>query len=173
MSGGPYLASEDSALLRSVAARYSGASFLEIGAGNAGTLEAAAERFRIAAGTDLVAPGTAGWRRAGASFVLSDLARCFTDGSFDLVAFNPPYVPSEAVEDPATDAGEGGSVPLSFLAEALRVVREGGRVLMLLSSDSPLERFEEACRRSGFGMKPVAKRRLFYETLTVYELAAK
>ena len=68
-----------------------------------------------------VASGWPAW-----SLILADAASCFMDGCFDLVAFNPPYVPSGKIEDVAVDGGaEGTEVALRFLEEALRVVEEG------------------------------------------------
>ncbi len=168
----PYLASEDSELLRRALASYSGGACLEIGAGNAGTLVDLSVRFGTVVGTDLAMPGMVDWRARGADFVLADRARCFRSESFELVVFNPPYLPSEEVSDPAVDGlKDGAEVPLSFLREALRVVTRQGRVVFLLSDTSPRGEFEEICGKAGFQMRQVAEMRLFYERLCVFEAA--
>lgn len=171
MSSGPYVASEDSALLRSVLRGNSGRSCLEIGAGNAGNLVELSAGFDIAVGTDVVKPRMRDWRETGASYVLSDRASCFRSGSFDLVVFNPPYLPTDEVADVAVDGGRG-EIPLQFLKEALRAVKDSGRVLMLLNGETSLSAFEAECNRKGFALRKVAAKRLFYEELSVYEATA-
>ena len=169
---GPYLASEDSALLREVLEAYSGGSFLEIGAGNGGNLVALAGRFHSAVGTDLVAPGMGDWKEKGADFIVADGASCVRVGSFDLVAFNPPYLPGQVEDDPATEGGAGLEVPMRFLRDALKAVKLTGRVVMLLNDQAPVGEFEAECSRHGFMLVQVAKRHLFFEELAVYEASA-
>lgn len=168
MSGGVYLSSQDSALLRRALRSYSGQSCLEIGAGNCGALAELAERFALAVGTDLLRPSSGA---GSGEFVLADRATCFRDSSFELVAFNPPYLESEWISDRAVDGGKGGvEVPISFMKEALRVAnKRGGRVVILLPSTTRLGPFEELCRRAGAKLRKVMSERLFYEELSVFE----
>lgn len=168
MSRAPYVSSDDSALLRRALERRSGGSCLEIGAGNGGTLVHLAGRFETLAGTDIAQPAMRDWS-ARADFVLADRAGCFRDGVFDLVAFNPPYLPGEGAGDAAVDGGPGLEGPKSFLEDALRVVKKSGSVVFLLNQEANLPEFEEACRRRGFRLRPVISSRLFYEVLSVYE----
>ena len=162
-----YLSSEDSLLLRRALRRYSGDSCLEIGAGNGGGLVELAKRFNLVVGTDILRPeaGSDG----SESFVLADRASCFRDSTFDLVAFNPPYLPSGRVEDPAVDGGRDGvDAALSFLQEAMRVVNAKGRIVMLLSSFNPRERIEALCREHRRRMTLEGSIHLFFERLSVY-----
>jgi release factor glutamine methyltransferase len=92
---------------------------------------------------------------------------------FDLVAFNPPYLPSETIEDIAVDGGEGGTeVPLLFLQEALRVVKKDGRIVMLLSSQNSTEEIRRECSRKNFTLRSIASKELFFERLYVYEASS-
>jgi release factor glutamine methyltransferase len=165
-----YLSSSDSELLRSALREYSGETSLEIGAGNAGNLIELAKRFRMVAGTDLVKPASRmSDEPRNADFVLADGASCFRDGVFDLVAFNPPYVPTGGIEDVAVDGGKGGvEVSLGFLKDALRVVKTSGKIVFIVSSENPVNVLEEECRKKGFLLVPLSTRKLFYETLFVY-----
>jgi release factor glutamine methyltransferase len=113
MSETHYIASTDSALLRRVLREHSGGSALEIGAGNGGNLVELAGRFETVVGTDLTGPGMRDWSGEGAGYVLADCASCFRDSTFDLVAFNPPYVRGEIV-DRSVDGGSTGNP--SFLS---------------------------------------------------------
>ncbi len=167
MSGAPYIASEDSALLRKALRDYSGESALEIGAGNAGNLVSLSDRFPFVVGTDIHLPGMQDWRGRSANFVLADLASCVRDSSFDLVAFNPPYLRGKA-GDSTVDGGEGLEVPKMFMEESLRVVKGSGRVVFLLSQEAGIADFEAICETRGFRIRELASERHFFERLSVY-----
>ncbi|HME18710.1 MAG TPA: hypothetical protein VKF15_03125 [Nitrososphaerales archaeon] len=169
MKATPYVASEDSSLLRRAMSSHSGRTCLEIGAGNGGNLVAVSNGFELVVGSDLVRPEMGDWTDANANYVLADLAACFRDKTFDVVAFNPPYLPSDGIGDNATDAGRDGEVPLAFLREALRVVKDTGTIVMLLSAESPVERIGAECGRRNFRLTRMESRHLFYEELAVYE----
>ena len=172
MSSETYLSSDDSALFRKVLRRYSGESCLEIGAGNGGGLIELSRGFEMAVGTDLQPPSDSSWRRDSVELVLADSAGCFREGSFDLVAFNPPYVPSDRLTDRAVDGGkEGEEVMMRFLTDAMRVSKRGGEIVVLLSSENPLAPIERLCQQNGFSVRLLETKRLFYETLTVYEVS--
>jgi release factor glutamine methyltransferase len=172
MNEAPYLASEDSSLLRGAVESDSGVACLEIGAGNGGTLVSVSKNFQLVVGSDLVRPRMSDWSDAGANYVLADLAACFRDEAFDMVAFNPPYLPSDGVGDPAVDAGRENEVPLAFLREALRVVKESGTIVMLVSAESPIERMRAECNRRNFLLTRTYSRHLFYEELVVYRASS-
>ncbi len=167
----PYVASEDSALLKSTLSSYSGGSSLEIGAGNGGNLIELAKRFRRVMGTDIMLPGVYDWKGAGVDYMLADAASCLRDRSFDLVAFNPPYLAVRGGDDVAVEGGEAFEVPIRFLREALRTVKKTGRVVFLLNKDAHVA-FGVECARMGFALRKVATRHLFFEELEVYEASA-
>jgi methylase of polypeptide subunit release factors len=172
MSGTPYLASEDSALLRMALGKYSGGSCLEIGAGNGGNLVDLSNRFDLVVGTDLVRPAMSDWK-AGANFVLADSASSMRGSTFDLVAFNPPYIAVEASGDIAVEGGRDLEIPKLFLQDALRAVRKGGAVVFLLGEDGKREEFERICAEQGFTLRRLQSRRVFFEELSVYEATQK
>ncbi len=164
-----YLPAEDTYLLRDALAPFAGESCLEIGFGSGAVLAGVSERFRLSVGTDVI--GLAEARLAsgpGVELVLADRATCFRDGVFDLVFFNPPYLPSRTIEDKAVDGGPTGvEVPILFLEEGLRVLGEGGTIVALLSTEGDLGSFLSHCRILGLAVDSVAEKRLFYETLSV------
>ena len=167
----PYLASEDSALLRTALLPYSGNACLEIGAGNAGNVVELAKRFDLVVGTELQRPAMSDWKDEEANLILADGASALRDSSFDLVAFNPPYIRAEIV-DRAVDGGPDLEVPKRFLRDALRVVKGSGKVVFLLSEEAEMDEFERICGASGFRLRKVAAERGFFEELSVY-LAAR
>lgn len=172
MSSETYLSSDDSALFRKALRRYSGESCLEIGAGNGGGLIELSGSFERVVGTDLRTPSDSSWNRGSIDLVLADSASCFRDRSFDLVAFNPPYVPSDQPADNTVDGGKDGEeVTMRFLAEAMRVARPEGKIVILLSSENPLAPVETVCQRNASTIRLLETKRLFYETLSVYEIS--
>jgi release factor glutamine methyltransferase len=167
MSGDPYLSAADSALLRRALNKRSGGRCLEIGAGNGGNLVQLTKSFRLVVGTDLARPSMADWKDAGANYVLADGASCVRRGVFDLVAFNPPYVPGE-VTDRTVDGGRTLEVPKKFLRDAMDAVKKNGEVVFVLNDEAKLEEFQGIAAEGGFTLRPLASERLFFEELTVY-----
>ena len=87
-------------------------------------------------------------------------------GKFDLILFNPPYIPSERFEDRSVDGGpKGALVAERFLDELAGHLKKHAEALLLLSSlNDPTS---VKLRHSGFGFSTIAKRSLFFEELEV------
>ena len=142
-----------------------------MGFGSGAVLQTLLGRFSPVIGTDILGLGQARRAMGRAQVFLADRATCFRDQQFDVVAFNPPYLPSDEVRDRAVDGGRGGiEVPGRFLDEALRVVKASGRVIVLLSDRGDLAAFRARCVELGATVRETARERLFYETLVVYEV---
>src|SRR5271154_1181607 len=110
-----YLPSEDTATLARTLRSYRGGRCLEIGFGSGAILQSLIPRFETVIGTDILSIAQAVAAKGEAEVVLADRATCFREGVFDLVVFNPPYLPSETIEDRTVDGGKGGlEVPLAF-----------------------------------------------------------
>ena len=167
-----YLPAEDTRLLGEALRRFSGDSCLEIGFGSGAVLAGVSGRFALAVGTDVCALDDA--RLATGrdyQLVLADRATCFREGVFDLVFFNPPYLPSGETVDEAVDGGPTGvEVPVSFLEEGLRVLKEGGTIVALLSSEGDMASFLDHCSNLGLSVESVIEERVFYETLSVFTI---
>jgi release factor glutamine methyltransferase len=97
--------------------------------------------------------------------IVSDLFSSVS-GRFDLVLFNPPYLPSSSLEDRAVDGGkEGASLTRRFLKNLQEHLKSDGVALLLLSSqNNPGSLIAE---HSEFDFSTVAKRALFFEELQV------
>ncbi len=64
-------------------------------------------------------------------------------------------------------------VPLQFLDSALSVLRIGGRIIMLLSSDDSLEDLKKFCEERDLLLTKVAETALFFERLFVFLIIRK
>ena len=71
-------------------------------------------------------------------FVLGDLFEGLEGERFNLIMFNPPYLPSEGeVDEPSWSGGVAGNeVILRFLGEAGMHLEADGEILMIYSSES-------------------------------------
>ncbi|MDD1715572.1 MAG: methylase, partial [Methanolinea sp.] len=95
-------------------------------------------------------------------------------GPFDLVIFNPPYLPTieeERIDDwleSALDGGKDGRTVISrFASEVRGVLAKGGRILILISSVTGIPEVIALFEESGFIVRIVASRDVFGEQLVV------
>lgn len=91
------------------------------------------------------------------------------EGRFDLVLFNPPYLPSAALEDRTVDGGKKGKALASRFLKTLptHLKIDGTTVMLLSSSNDPASLIEE---HPEFDFSVVAKRALFFEELQALRL---
>jgi len=102
--------------------------------------------------------------------VVGDLLEA-AKGEFDLMIFNPPYLPEGAGDDPRWTGGRSGSeAAIRFLGQCKGRLAGGGRAYTIVSSLSGSHAFEEAAERLGFRHRVVERKRMFFEELAVYEL---
>ncbi len=105
--------------------------------------------------------------------LLGDGISMFNNQFFDLVVFNPPYLPHDQYTDISTDGGIYGiEKTLSWLNSSLNIIKSDGRVIFLVSDLSNpfyiLDRlqFDEL---SSIKLNILSKTKLFFETLYVLE----
>ena len=107
-------------------------------------------------------------RVLGLSFqtILSDMFSN-VQGKFDLVTFNPPYLPSSTVEDRTVDGGRGGiALSKRFLGGLADYLKCDGTALLLISTlNDSGSLISEA--NPEFQCEVLAKRQLFFEELQV------
>ncbi|HVP94449.1 MAG TPA: HemK2/MTQ2 family protein methyltransferase [Methanoregulaceae archaeon] len=95
-------------------------------------------------------------------------------GHFDLVIFNPPYLPTQDDErivdwlEYALDGGHAGrSTIIQFVTGVGRILAPGGRVLLLISSLTGVEEVIELFQGNSFSAGIIAKRKIFDEYLLI------
>ena len=114
----------------------------------------------------------------GVPVVRADLLSAFRDDAFDVVLFNPPYLPrdGDAERDDwmevALSGGESGrEVVEPFLDAVGRVLAPGGVVLLLVSTLTGVEEVVEYAGDRGFSAAAIREESYPFETLTVLKLA--
>lgn len=96
---------------------------------------------------------------------LSDLFENIPE-QFDLIMFNPPYLPSTSTEDVTIDGGKQGKALAERFLEGLGAhLKKDGTALLLLSSASDPDSLAETY--SNFAFSTATSRALFFEELRV------
>lgn len=171
---GVYPPSEDTYLLRDAAVEEarSGDTALEVGTGSGVVAEALEEHAERVVATDINPSAVRAAHERGVSAVRTDLVAAL-DATFDLVVFNPPYLPStdETPDDSMSHALGGGETGREtaerFLEDVKRVLAPEGSVLLVASSLSGVEHFEN---REDYTVERVATERYFFEEIVVLRL---
>jgi len=175
-AAGVYPPSEDShLLLRALHVEPEG-RFLELGTGT-GFVAIHAAKVARAVATDVnPAAVRLARRNALANRIPLAVLRCDlfrgVRGTFDVIAFNPPYLIERMGGDWEERAWQGGlsgeDVILRFLEHARSYLAPHGRIYLLVPSNR--ERAMAAAREH-FSIRVAGKRPLFFEELLVLELA--
>lgn len=102
-------------------------------------------------------------------FISSDLFSNIK-GNFDLIIFNPPYLPSEKTTDIALDGGKNGTETIErFLEQAKGFLTEDGKILIICSSLN--KDIEKLFIKYSYRYKLLDQENFFFEKIFLYELS--
>lgn len=148
---------------------------LEVGTGSGRIAAALVQDCDIVA-TDINPHATFCARKEGLDVVRCDLFSGLR-GSFDLVLFNPPYLPTQAEEkiddwlEYALDGGATGREVIErFAASVGGVLAPGGRILLLVSSLTGIGEVGALFGRYGFAWEEVCRETVEGEALVVLRI---
>jgi release factor glutamine methyltransferase len=151
---------------------------LEVGTGS-GLIAAELAGMTGVVATDINPHATLCARKKGVEVVQSDLF-CGIRNSFDLILFNPPYLPTQPEErindwlEHALDGGETGRVVIERFSEQVgSVLAPGGRILLLISSLTGLPEVRDLFFRAGFISEIELRKKIEDETLYVLKIIRK
>lgn len=175
-----YEAKEDSFLICKFIKDYAKGRVLDMGTGS-GVLAIEAVKYssKVEA-CDVNREAVEFVRKKGVNAYYSDL---FSNvrGKFDLIMFNPPYLPLEReycgikmsekdfnyANDIALVGGKKGYETLAkFFKNVRKFLEKDGKVLIVVSSLTP--KVEEILKKNKFKFKILEKKRIFFEELKVY-----
>jgi len=174
-----YEPAEDSHLLAETAREYVGTDdlVLEVGTGSAYVATALATTGAEVVATDVNPMACREAYEAGLSTVRANLVEPFRDHCFDVVAFNPPYLPTDPDHEfddwmeRALSGGEDGRAVIDpFLATVRRVLVDDGVVLLLVSSLTDIDAVRASAAAGGLTAREVAEESHPFERLVVLEL---
>jgi release factor glutamine methyltransferase len=160
-------------LLRSALSEVrSGDRVLEIGTGS-GTVAAGLPATAHVIATDINPHATSCSHSRGVEVIRTDLGAGLK-GTFDLILFNPPYLPTgpeERIDDwleHALDGGPDGRFVIGrFAAEIGRILAPRGRILLLVSGLTGVQEVMDLFSEQGFSGTSVAEENVEGEILCV------
>lgn len=144
-------------------------SLLEIGIGSGIQLQTAKKlKLKNIFGVDINSSAVKHCKKLGFNCKKSNLFENIK-GKFDLIIFNPPYLPQDKLEDKesqiATTGGKKGSEIINeFLNQAKEHLNKNGKIFLLTSSLTNRINFKN------YKKKILAEKKLFFEKLFVLEL---
>lgn len=97
---------------------------------------------------------------------------------FDLIVFNPPYLPEDKREDPeskkATTGGKkGDEIIINFVKQAPSHLESKGSILLLISSLTPTTKIIKVLESNNLSYKIISNKKLFMEELYVWHIFKK
>jgi release factor glutamine methyltransferase len=174
-----YQPAEDSRLLADavVEAVEAGDRLLDVGTGSGYVAHRAKEAGARVVGSDLNPEACEQAADAGVPVVRADLTSAFRADSFDVVTFNPPYLPEpedggwgDWMETALSGGEDGRAVVDPFLDDVGRVLAPGGRVYLLVSTLTGLDEVREYATGRGLTATEVRRESFSFEQLLVLEL---
>jgi release factor glutamine methyltransferase len=106
--------------------------------------------------------------------LVCDGASAFRSGVFDVILFNPPYLPADQIVDKTVDGGEKGvKVSERWLKDATRIIKETGQIIFVLSNLSDCITLLGKMLSEGFHSRIVRIHHLFFEDLLVIRTTKK
>lgn len=144
--------------------------FLEVGVGSGIQLNTALDcgiKKTNIFGVDINSDAVRECKKMGFKCNESDLFSK-VDGKFDLIVFNPPYLPEDEIEPEdsklITTGGKTGSELINkFLVQAKKHLTKEGKILLLVSS------LTNGISWAGCKKNLLSRKKIFFEELKVYE----
>ncbi len=170
---------EDSFLLAEALQRSKGTIALDMGCGCGIQSIAMALRGASVTAVDINPEALENTRKNAGCLGLSDrisvkksnLFTALKGKRFDLIAFNPPYLPSEGKQDIALDGGpRGKEVIHKFLDKLPFYLKKNGECFIVASSLNEFSDLPGKAIELGFSCMLVASKKLFFEEIAVFRL---
>lgn len=162
---------EDSFLLQKHVAQYAKGDVLDMGSGSGIQAETALQKTRRVIAVDLDPEVIQHLKKKGLAVVKSDLFSHVPKKQFDLIIFNPPYLPEdkrERMEDrlALTGGKYGYEVLQRFFKEAKSYLKKEGKILIVFSSITG--DIEFILKQEGYKHKKLDEQSFFFEKIFVY-----
>lgn len=169
-----YEPAEDSSLLAEEVKKYAnGKSFLDMGTGSGiQSMAAKSSGAEKILSVDINEEAVTHVKKIGFKAIKSNLFSK-VKGRFDLIAFNPPYLPEDEREDKesslSTSGGEkGDEIILRFLKQSIKHLKSEGIILLLLSSLTPKKNILKLASKLKLKHRVLASKKIFMEELQVW-----
>jgi len=105
------------------------------------------------------------------TFITSNMFSSLQEKDFDLIFFNPPYLPSDEIKDITVDGLDKGRHFIDiFLKGFKKFLKPRGVVLLLHADYNDLEATEHKLTKAGFGCEIIGQDSFFFERLYVLQI---
>ncbi|MDP3989671.1 MAG: methyltransferase [archaeon] len=172
-----YEPAEDSYLLESCIREYAIGRVLDIGTGSGiqAMMAASSPKVREVVAVDINEEAIGQLKEKNVPKIKPVISNLFENvaGKFDLIIFNPPYLPQdEGIEDQALYGGKRGwEIINRFCNEVTKYLMADGKVLLLFSTLTNKSRVEEILENNLLDWKQIASEKISFEELYVYEIS--
>ena len=172
-----YFPREDSELLLKHINRYSKGLALDMGTGSGiQAIEAAknAKVIAVDANSDAIEYCNKRCKNENIEFRKSNLFSNVKE-SFDLIIFNPPYLPMDEEDEKNFDSAlfggkKGWELIERFLKEAKKHLNKNGKILLLFSSLTNKKKIDSILKEENYKFKEIDNLKMDFEELYVYEI---
>lgn len=163
---------EDSFLLQKYVKKYAKGKVLDMGTGSGIQAETALKNTKEVLAVDINQECVDFVKKKGINCIQSDLFQNIK-GKFDLIIFNPPYLPEDKREPEdsklmTTGGKKGYEILEKFLKETKNYLEENGRILTIISTLTG--DVENLFNKEGYKFRLLETQKLFFEELKVYLL---
>jgi len=173
-----YEPKEDSTLLEKYVKKFSKGNVLDMGTGSGIQAIAAAKNKKVISvlavdiQEEVIAYCKENIKNPKIKFLVSDLFEKIKPKKFDVITFNPPYLPSEVkLKDLTLEGGKKGYEVLErFLNKVNDYLKKDGIALILFSSLTKKDKVEQFVKSNLLDFKLLEKQHYFFEDLYVYRL---
>ena len=167
-----YEPKEDSLLLAKYVAKFARGKVLDMGTGSGIQAETALKFTKDILAIDINRDAIKYVKKKGVKAKISDLFSDINE-KFDLIIFNPPYLPNEELEDKETSriisGGKYGYETLErFFSQINKYLNEYGKTLIIFSSLTNKNNVDNIIKENKFKFKLLESKKVLFETLYCY-----
>jgi release factor glutamine methyltransferase len=167
-----YEPEEDSFLLAKYVKKFSKGKILDLGTGSGIQAKTALKNTKDVLAIDIDKESVDYVRKKGIKAKISDLFSNIK-GKFDLIIFNPPYLPEERLESKeskriTTGGKQGHEILERFFSNVNEHLNKNGKILIVFSSLTNKNKVDKIIKENNFNFKLLESKRLFFEELYCY-----
>jgi release factor glutamine methyltransferase len=168
-----YAPQEDSYLLKEWVEKLAAGKVLDIGTGSGIQAIAASKKAEKVVAVDI--DSEAAVHAKNVEFRKGNLFEPIKKSEqFDLIVFNPPYLPEDGYDKEADTTGgkHGWETIEKFLKQAKVHLNKNGKILLVFSSFTNEKKVLEIAREEGYKYKLLDKKHISFEDIFVYQFQA-
>ncbi len=104
--------------------------------------------------------------------IQSDLFSKIKNKKFDVIVFNPPYVPSETIDVFSTDGGkEGSEIIFKFINDLKSFLNKEGVCYLLVTSHNNLKKIYQIILKNNLKYEIINQKNIFFEKLIILKIS--